>query len=144
MKTETQMTAKEYLLQIHDLDIEIGQDAQEIERLEAEAENVKAIQYDIEKVDSSPEKDALANAVNRIIEHKKKMAEKRLLLIAKRLEIINKIQSMENKVYSDMLFRKYVNGESLREIAAAYKREKKTIDNMHGRALEAFSKQNLK
>lgn len=141
MKKETQMTAKEYLLQIHDLDTEIRQDIQELERLETEAENVKAIRYDQDRVDASPEGDALMNAVIKIIEYKERIGEKKLILIAKRLEIINQIQELENKAYSDLLFRRYVNQESLQSIAHNYGRKKKTIDNMHGRALAAFSDQ---
>lgn len=138
------MTAKEYLLQIHDFDVEIGQDIQELERLETEAENIKAIRYDRDRVNTSSEGDALMNAVIKIIEYEEKIGEKKLILIAKRLEIIKQIQELENKTYSDLLFRRYVNWESLKSIARDYGRQKKTIDNMHGRALTAFSDRFLK
>lgn len=137
------MTAKEYLLQIMDFDAVIAEDLQELERLRKQKTEIRTVRYDQEKVDMSRNdgKDPLLTAIENIADYEQKLATDEILLVSKRIEIIKMIQGMQNKSYSDLLYQRYVNDLSLQEIAKAYKREKRTIDNMHGRALKAFSSQ---
>lgn len=137
------MTAKEYLLQIMDFDAVIAEDLQELERLRKQKTEIRTVRYDQEKVDMSRNdgKDPLLTAIENIADYEQKLATDEILLVSKRIEIIKMIQGMPNKVYSDLLYQRYVNGNTLKEIADKSKFQQKTIINQHGAALASFSKQ---
>ena len=57
-----------------------------------------------------------------------------------RHEAINRIQSIENPLYSDILFQRYVEYKSLYEIAKEMKYNYGYTRQLFGKALQAFSK----
>ena len=133
------MTAKEYLRQIHCLEYKIKLIESEIQELR---ENLTAIggAPDGERVQTSSNGDALPDRINKIIEKEEKR--KRLLFTytEKREIIIDQILTLNDKRYVEILYKRYVEGKRLEQIACECNYSYIYIRKLHGQALQAFKK----
>lgn len=137
------MTAKEYLRQIQCIKYKIELIESEIQELR---ENLTAIggAPDGERVQTSSNGDTLPNRIGRILEKEEKR--KRLLYAytEKREIIIDQILALQDKRYVEILYKRYIEGKRLEQIACECNYSYDHIRRIHGQALQAFTKIFLK
>lgn len=131
-------TPKEYLRQLRTAEIKIEQKEEELERLKASLESIST-GTDSERVQTTP-KDRLSEEVPIIADLEEEINVDLGALLMLRNKIINEIQSMDNPVYINILYKRYVQYKSLEEIAVEMSYSYVHIRRLHGYALIQFSK----
>lgn len=132
------MTAKEYLMQIKRMDIHIGQRITQLNQMREGMALIAGIDYSKDRIQTSPTSgngriEAIIDLESKIMH----MVEDELRLKNK---IIGEIQTLENPLYVDILFRRYVDCLSFERIACDMGYAYNYICNAHGKALAAFEK----
>lgn len=133
------MTAKEYLQQLQKYKRTAQLYAERIEELYHEATGIKAIVYDKDRVQVSPE-DRMEKIFMRIDSEAEKYAKARARYdreVRKRVEMI---ASLENPVHVELLTLRYVDGLKWEEIACAMGYTFRHTTRLHGDALGAFGR----
>lgn len=130
------MRAKEYLQQIHKQDIKIGQRITQLQQMRDRVHIMGSFDYSKDRVQSTPTSgnkqiEDLVDFENEI----KDMIKREQLLKDK---IISEIQTLENAVHVDILFRRYVECQSFERIACDMNYTYQYVLNLHGEALKAF------
>lgn len=135
------MTAKEFLLQIKDLDVRIQhKTAEKIywETVTMELATSVTANMDGERVQSSGSKHKMADTVDSGLDRIRKFEKRIAELYAEMDAIIAIIESLpEDK--SDILHKVYVQYMSLKEVAASRHESYSWIATNHGRALKMVS-----
>lgn len=131
-------TPKEYLRQLRTAEIKIEQKEEELERLKSSLESIST-GTDSERVQTTP-RDRLSEEITRIVDLEKEINSDLGAMLMLRNKIINEIQSMDNPVYIDILYKRYVQYKSLEEIAVEMSYSYVHIRRLHGYALIQFSK----
>ena len=131
-------TPKEYLRQLRTAEIKIEQKEEELERLKSSLESISA-GTDSERVQTTP-RDRLSEEITRIVDLEKEINSDLGAMLMLRNKIINEIQSMDNPVYIDILYKRYVQYKSLEEIAVEMSYSYTRLRHLHGRALQGFKK----
>lgn len=129
---------KEYLRQLHRLELCIEQRQEELNRLR-ELIGSHAIDYG-ERVQTSPSADEIPNGVIRRAELEADISRKIERFLQLKHKIINEIQSLDNAVYVNILYKRYVEYKSLDEIAVEMNYSYIHIKRLHGYALLEFKK----
>lgn len=142
------MTAKEYLMKIQIYRRSIESIQQKIEMLYNEAAGIKAIVYDKDHVQTSPE-NRFEDAMIRIDAESQKWARMRIRYEREVRKRVDQISKLGNPDYSELLMLRYVDlkedgrQRSLEEIAYRMSKSYQRIRHMHGEALEAFRRKYL-
>ena len=131
------MRAKDYLGQIHKLDMRIGQRITELNQMRERLSIVTGIDYSKDRIQSTPTSgnkqiEEIVDCVNEILE----MIDEETKL---KHRIIAEIQILDNALYADILFRRYVECLSFERIACDMGYAYNYVLNIHGRALQSFS-----
>lgn len=129
-------TPKEYLRQLRTAEIKIEQKEEELERLKASLESIST-GTDSERVQTTP-RDRLSEEVPIIADLKEEIKSDIKALLILKNKIINEIQSMDNPVYINILYKRYVQYKSLEEIAVEMSYVYVHTRRLHGLALQAF------
>ena len=137
------MKAKEYLRQVIILDTKINQRLQEADALYSTITG-RALSYNRDKVQTSVSR-LIEEKMDRYNDLQREIDEMIDELILIKHQIINEIHSInagENtKVYIEILYRKYVEKQSFKQIAKEIGYDYKWLCKLHGRALQCFQKQ---
>lgn len=131
-------TPKEYLRQLKTISVKIEQKEDELERLKAMAEGISA-NIESERVQTTP-RERISEDVARIADLKEEINRDIGKLLILRNKIINEIQSLDNPVYIDILYKRYVEYKTLEEIAVEMSYSYTRLRHLHGRALQGFNK----
>lgn len=131
-------TPKEYLRQLKTAEIKIEQKEEELERLKASLESIST-GTDSERVQTTP-RDRLSEEVPIIADLKEEIKSDIKALLILKNKIINEIQSMDNPVYINILYKRYVQYKSLEEIAVEMSYSYRQIKRLHGISLQGFRK----
>lgn len=131
-------TPKEYLRQLRTAEIKIEQKEEELERLKSSLESIST-GTDGERVQTTP-RDRLSEEITRIVDLEKEINSDLGALLMLRNKIINEIQSMDNPVYINILYKRYVEYKSLEEIAVEMSYSYIHIKRLHGYALLEFQR----
>lgn len=129
---------KEYLRQLHRLELCIEQRQEELNRLR-ELIGSHAIDYG-ERVQTSPSADSIPNEVIRRAELEADISRKIERFLQLKHKIINEIQSLDNAVYVNILYKRYVEYKSLEEIAVEMNYSYRQVLRLHGMALQGFKR----
>lgn len=135
------MTAKEYLRSIKYLDNAINAKQRELDRLRHDAENIKAISYDKDKVQSSATSDS-TKIIDKIIDLSKEINSEIDRLIDLKAEAHTKINRVYNEKFISLLTDIYINGITLEQEAEKMDNSYSTICRWHDQALQAFQYEN--
>ena len=111
------MTMKEYLKQIKVLDHKIKHKESQLRELRSRIMQAGGVNYECERVQSSPKGDRIADEVIRMITLENDIAAERIEYLEKKQQIINLIYRLENATYIDVLIKRYVDGKSFQKIA---------------------------
>ncbi len=135
------MTAKEYLLQLSKLDSLIDHESAEYTALMVRAEGNSSPELK-ERVQTSVSGDSMDSVLD-AVEVKDKIRALQLRYIRQRRIIVDQIHSLDNPLYSNILYHRYVQGKNFEQIAVAICHTYKYTINLHGHALQAFQKKFL-
>lgn len=131
-------TPKEYLRQLRTAEIKIEQKEEELERLKSSLESISA-GTDGERVQTTP-RDRLSEEVPIIADLKEEIKSDIKALLILKNKIINEIQSVDNPVYINILYKRYVQYKSLEEISVEMNYSYRQILRLHGLALQEFKR----
>lgn len=133
------MTAKEYLRRIRDTESDLRSAEQDYQRARDDVMNLKAIQYDKNKVSNSHIGD-LSDAIAALEKYAERVNAKWDELIALRTEAEELIEQIADGRYRDVLHRRYLQGESWEYIAIGLGYSFRQVLRIHGAALVEFTK----
>ena len=135
------MTAKAYLRSIKYLDAAINAKQRELDRLRHDAENIKAISYDKDKVQSSAPSDC-TKIIDRIIDLSNEINSEIDKLVALKAEARERISRVYSDNFISLLTDLYINGVTLEQEAEKLEVNYRTVCRWHGQALQVFRKEN--
>ena len=133
------MTAKEYLRRIRDAESDLRSAEMDYQRARDDVMNLKAIEYDKDKVSNSHIGD-LSDAIATLERYAERVNAKWDELIALRKEAEERIDKLKDGRYRAVLKRRYLQGQSFEEIAVGLCFDYRWIKRLHGRALTEFQK----
>ena len=133
------MTAKEYLRRIRDTESDLRSAEQDYQRARDDVMNLKAIQYDKDKVSNSHIGD-LSDAIAALEKYAERVNAKWDELIALRTEAEKQIEQIVDGRYREVLHRRYLQGESWEYIAIGLGYSFRQVLRIHGAALVEFAK----
>jgi len=137
------MNPKTYLMQIQKLNTKINQRKQQIVELKSTIYGLKGGSLG-EKVSGGAKSEAtFVASVERLQAMEKELSAFVIEYVEKKDLIISQIQSMENKNYLNLLYKRYVEGKRLELIAVEMNYSYSHIKKIHGWALVAFKKKFL-
>lgn len=130
------MRAKDYLGQIKKLDMRIGQRITELQQMRDRLSVMTGIDYSRDKIQATPssgnkqieELVDFENGIIQMINEETKLKHR----------IIAEIQILDNALYADILFRRYVECLSFERIACDMGYAYNYVCTVHGNALKAF------
>lgn len=126
--------AKEYLSQINRYNAIIQNKMIEIEQLRDLASGIKGICYDKDRVQTTPT-DRMAEIVSEIVEVEEELKQAVTVYLAKKKNIINTIEQVENDDAYNLLHKKYVENKKLYEVAADMDISYESARQLHKTAL---------
>lgn len=134
------MTPKEYLSQVHTLDVRISRLMKEKSELHS-FDGVAGTDYSKDKVQSSPKGEAnFVPVVERIVAIEAELDAKIDEYVDLKHRITAQIQELPNAQHIDLLQKKYIEGKRLEEIAVEMRYSYQYVRAMHGFALQEFNK----
>jgi hypothetical protein len=131
------MTAKEYLLQLDTLRDEIESTNLALEKIFTEAQGIKAIVYDKDKVQVSPDNHS-ENFMIKLAELGDEYAQMQMKYKLERDKRIAMINSLANPIHVRILRKRYIDGKTFEEIAVALHYTYRHVTRLHGSALQEF------
>ena len=134
----TGLTARKYLTQLEELDININQDLEMLEEMKANASGLNGVDYGREKVQTSHMGDSLGNAVTRYVAFDGKLHEEIERFTSARNRIITEIRGLHDRKYTQLLFKVYVQFKSIRQAADEMKMSYRYSIQLHNKALKSF------
>ena len=134
------MTAKQYLSRIRILDIKINNKMSELSMLKSKSTSLQAVVINDDKVQTSPALDRLGNDVSDILELEEEIHKEIKTYNDLKHKIINEIHSLNNRLYIEILYKRYVEFKSLEEIAVEMNYSYDRVRHLHGYALMDFDK----
>jgi len=132
------MTAKEYLRRIRDAESDLRSAEMDYQRARDDVMNLKAIEYDKDKVSNSHIGD-LSDAIAALEKYAERVNAKWDELIAMREEAKERIGEIADGRYREVLHRRYLCGESWEYIAVGMGYSFRQITRLHGGALRAIA-----
>jgi DNA-directed RNA polymerase specialized sigma subunit len=131
------MTAKEYLQQLDTLRDEIESTNLALEKIFTEAQGIKAIVYDKDKVQVSPDNHS-ENFMVRLAELGDEYAQMQMKYKLERDKRIAMINALSNPIHVRILRKRYIDGKTFEEIAVALHYTYRHVTRLHGSALQEF------
>lgn len=129
---------KEYLRQIRLFDICIRQKEAELAAMRSEIESMSAAVTG-ERVQTSTN-DKMSEKVSHIVDLERQIIQDKEKFLRMKDRIINEIQSLDNSVYVDILYKRYVEYKQLEEIAVEMNYSYRQVLRLHGFALQEFKR----
>lgn len=134
------MTVKQYLFQIENLDNLVKNKLLEKCQLESLSVSIRSTVPTGDRVQQSPKKDPMGDIIARIDELDREIEETVSHYLTVRKEIISTIEKVENPLYYDILFKKYVEYKNLVQIAEEKDYSVQHIRFCHTKAIEEVRK----
>lgn len=131
------MTAKEYLRRIRDAESDLRSAEMDYQRARDDVMNLKAIEYDKDKVSNSHIGD-LSDAIAALEKYAARVSEQWDRLIVMREEAKAQIEQIADGRYREVLHSRYLQGESWEYIAVGMGYSYHHIHKLHGQALNEF------
>lgn len=129
------MEIKEFLNQPKKLDLQIKNKLIEKQQWKDISLDITA-NMDGERVQSSGAKSKMANAIEKCVDMEAEIDSLIDKLIDTKKEVIQTIEQLESPTEYDILHRRYIQNQSLQEIADHYGRDYSWCTTTHGRALK--------
>jgi hypothetical protein len=132
------MTAKEYLRRIRDAESDLRSAEMDYQRARDDVMNLKAIEYDKDKVSNSHIGD-LSDSIAALEKYAERVKAKWDELVVMREEAKERIGEIADGRYREVLHRRYLQGESWEYIAVGMGYSFRQVTRLHGGALRAIA-----
>lgn len=136
------MTAREYLSEVQRLQTIIEQKQERIKEIRESVSTVRAVRFDLEKVQGGRQTDKIGEAVAKIVDLEKEVENDIVSLMYRQHEITNQIHRVDNLNYMKILFKRYIEGKDFQTVTNEIPLTYEYVLNMHGKALKAFETAN--
>lgn len=133
------MDTKQYLNQISRLDRMINNKLSEIGQLRELSYSISAVTNE-ERVQTTPNFDKIGTAYCKIEEMEEKLDKLIDEYVDKKNLIISQIDKIENEIYYDILFARYIEKKTFEKIATDLNYSFRNTTRLHGKALKEFEK----
>lgn len=133
------MTAKEYLRQVQLMRFMLRSLEDKIKELYQMADGMKAIRYDLDKVQTSAA-DRMSEIISDMLEMEEEYTRQARRYNKAVIQRIRMIDKMDNPQQAEILTLRYLDGQSWQEIADTMHYSTRHITRLHGRALVAFTR----
>ena len=131
------MTTRQYLSQIEKYDNLIHNKIIEEEQLNILSMSVKSVPIG-EKVQTSSKQDPMGDMVAKIIDLREEISKMATDFLEQKQEIIRTIETVEDQILYDVLFKRYVEYKTLLNIADELGYSEVTIKRLHLKAVKAI------
>lgn len=131
------MTTRQYLSQIEKYDNLIHNKIIEEEQLNILSMSVKSVPIG-EKVQTSSKQDPMGDMVSKIIDLREEISKMATDFLEQKQEIIRTIETVEDPILYDVLFKRYVEYKTLLNIADELGYSEVTIKRLHLKAVKAI------
>jgi DNA-directed RNA polymerase specialized sigma subunit len=131
------MTAKVYLEKLHSLDIKINQKLEELNALKHRSVSI-SVNTDTERVQTSGSGDKIGNIVSQIVDLDEEINREIDSFYERKHVVINQIQALDDANYIQVLFKKYIQFKSNKEVAQEMQFSAAYVSEVHKTALTAF------
>ena len=131
------MTTRQYLSQIEKYDNLIHNKIIEEEQLNILSMSVKSVPIG-EKVQTSSKQDPMGDIVAKIIDLREEISKMATDFLEQKQEIIRTIETVEDPILYDVLFKRYVEYKTLLNIADELGYSEVTIKRLHLKAVKAI------
>lgn len=135
------MTAKQYLRQLSRLRRHIEKLTEELTERRTRLEGTTMPLG--EKVQSSPTGDRFADMIAALADKDRTRTELIFAYEVQRDQIVDQILGLGVDIYEDLLFRRYVQEQTLEQIAVAMHYSYDRVRHLHGEALQFFTRKYL-
>jgi hypothetical protein len=139
MKGAIDLETKQYLGQISRLDRMIKNKMTELSQYKDLIYGLSAVVNE-ERVQTSPDFDKMTGKVAKVLKIESKIDELIDEYVDKKNLIISQIDSMENEIYYEILFARYIEKKTFEKIADEMMYSWRQIIRLHGKALQEFEK----
>ena len=136
------MTAREYLSEVQRLQTVIEQKQERIKEIRESVSTVRAVRFDLEKVQGGGHTDKIGEAVVKIVDLEKEVENDIVNLVYRQHHITNQIHKVDNLNYMKILYKRYIEGKDFQTIANEIPLTYEYALNLHGKALKAFEAAN--
>lgn len=133
------MTAKEYLRQVHLMRYILRSMELKIDELRQAADGMKAIRYDLDKVQTSAA-DRMSEIISEMLEIEEEYARQARRYNRAVIQRVKMIDKLDNPQYAEILTLRYLDSMSWQDIADHMHYSPRHITRLHGRALMAFTR----
>lgn len=134
------MTAKEYLTRLYRLESQYHHRLDILDGLRAELAPIKGMRYDTIHVQTSPDKSSSTErAIDQIVDIEAELITELGNLLVERQRIISEIEGIRDERYSDLLYLRYIEGKTLRQIAGEMGYSMDWAKRTHKKALAMFA-----
>jgi pyruvate-formate lyase len=133
------MDTKQYLGQISRLDRMIKNKMTELSQYKDLIYGLSGVVNE-ERVQKSPDFDKMTGKVAKVLKIESKIDELIDEYVDKKNLIISQIDSMENEIYYEILFARYIEKKTFEKIADEMMYSWRQIIRLHGKALQEFEK----
>lgn len=140
-KRGVRLTAKSYLNSIRYLDSEITAKQTELEHLKKDAESLRGITYNSDKVQGGGTNDPM-QIVDKIIDLQNVINAEIDKLVDLKADARHKISRVYHPKFISLLTDLYINCFTLEQVAEREGKSYETIKGWHGQALQIFRKEN--
>lgn len=134
------MTTKQYLYQIENLDKYVKNKLLEKCQLRSLSVSIRSTMPNGDRVQQSPRKDPMGDIIAKLDELDREIEKTVSNYLEIRKEIISTIEKVENTLYYDILYKKYVEYKNLIEIADEIGYSVQHVRFCHTKALEEVRK----
>lgn len=131
------MDTKSYLQQISRIDRKINNKLSEISQYRQLAYSIAGVENK-ERVQTTPNFDKIGTLIAKLDEMEKNLDKLVDEYIEKKNYIISQIDNMEDEIYYEILFARYIEKKTFEKIADEMKYSWRQIIRLHGRALQEF------
>lgn len=130
---------REYLEELKRLSVFIKQREKELEELREKAYGISAVNTEREKVAGG--RKPLCSVIDKYIDREREIHKIIDEYMDKKHSIIGEIQKMKNPLYAEILYKRYVDFESLEKIADEMNYNYNYIRRVHGNAVKEFEEE---
>lgn len=131
--------AKKYLQQIKILDTKIKYKEEQYREVYEAAINISAIRYDKERVTGGKQYDRTINLISEYLLLEKQILDQKMEFQKVKNSIIDEIYKLSDDKYITVLYKRYVEYKSFREIAIEMKYSPDYVKELHRKALNKIS-----
>lgn len=139
------LTARKYLEQLQELDINISQDLEMLKEMKTDACSPGGLDYSKERVQTSHSGDSLGSTVSRYVFFEEEINTEIARFTNAKNQIISEIRGLHDKNYIRLLFKIYVQFKTLSQTSKEMNISYAYTLELHKKALSAFAQtyQNL-